>query len=70
MTKTWAERFESMSHEDRVMTIVEDGSTLDALIAEARQSPLVAAGKPGPFNDAESLDLNDEPTGDGTGDIS
>lgn len=32
---TWAARFAAMSHEDRVMTIVEDGSTLDALIAEA-----------------------------------
>ena len=32
---TWAERFAAMSAEDRLMTIAEDGSTLDALIAEA-----------------------------------
>jgi hypothetical protein len=35
---SWAERFRAMPHDDRLMTIVEDGSTLDALIIEAIQS--------------------------------
>lgn len=39
MSETWAKRFLAMSYEDRVMTIVEDGSTLDALIAEALNGP-------------------------------
>lgn len=37
--KTWAERFSGLSQEDRLMTIAEDGSTLDALIKEASAAP-------------------------------
>jgi len=33
----WLARFAEQSHEDRVMTIVEDGSCLDMLISMARE---------------------------------
>lgn len=32
---TWAERFQEMTPEERVMTIAEDPSTLEALLAES-----------------------------------
>lgn len=36
---SWAQRFAAMSHNDRLMTIAEDGSTLVALIQEALHGP-------------------------------
>lgn len=53
----WIDAFTQMGHEDRVMTIVEDGSTLDALLAEAH------AGR-----EALAL-LREGVTGLGTGDV-
>ena len=43
MYEIWITRFACMGHEERLLTIAEDPSTLDAVISEARRLGLAVA---------------------------